>query len=145
MCIRDSASTGWRQLLRQVGFDAFGVFRSAPFLVLLVLGMANFIPTALHRRTMYGTPSWPVTSQMLEALQGSFSFLLIIIVLFYAGELVWRERSARIAGISDAMPVPNWVPLLGKFLTLIAVVLAFQAVGGLTAIAIQLSLSLIHI
>lgn len=133
-----TAATGWRQLLRQVGFDALGVFRSAPFLVLLVLGMANFIPSALHRRTMYGTPSWPVTSQMLEALQGSYSFLLIIIVLFYAGELVWRERGARIAGISDAMPVPNWVPLLGKFLTLVAVVAAFQAVGGLTAIAIQL-------
>lgn len=133
-----SGATGWRQLLRQVGFDALGVFRSAPFLVLLVLGMANFIPSALHRRSMYGTPSWPVTSQMLEALQGSFSFLLIIIVLFYAGELVWRERGARIAGISDAMPVPNWVPLLGKFLTLVAVVFAFQAVGGLTAIVIQL-------
>ncbi len=134
-----TAATGWKQLIRQVGFDAFGVFRSAPFLVLLVLGMANFIPSALFRKTMYGTPSWPVTSQMLEALQGSYSFLLIIIVLFYAGELVWRERGARIAGISDAMPVPNWVPLLGKFLTLIAVVFAFQAVGGLTAVAIQLS------
>ncbi|MGX9720540.1 M1 family aminopeptidase [Stenotrophomonas acidaminiphila] len=133
-----TAATGWKQLLRQVGFDALGVFRSAPFLVLLVLGMANFIPSALFRRTLYGTPSWPVTSQMLEALQQSYSFLLIIIVLFYAGELVWRERSARIAGISDAMPVPNWVPLLGKFLTLVAVVGAFQAVGGLTAIALQL-------
>lgn len=133
-----TAATGWKQLLRQVGFDALGVFRSAPFLVLLVLGMANFIPSALFRRTLYGTPSWPVTSQMLQALQQSYSFLLIIIVLFYAGELVWRERSARIAGISDAMPVPNWVPLLGKFLTLVAVVGAFQAVGGLTAIALQL-------
>ncbi len=133
-----NAATGWKQLLRQVRFDAFGVFRSAPFLVLLVLGMANFIPSALFRKTMYGTPSWPVTSQMLEALQQSYSFLLIIIVLFYAGELVWRERSARMAGISDAMPVPNWVPLLGKFLTLVAVVAAFQAVGGLTAVAIQL-------
>lgn len=134
-----TAATGWKQLLRQVSFDAAGVFRSAPFLVLLILGMANFIPGALFRQTMYGTPSWPVTSQMLQALQGSYSFLLIIIVLFYAGELVWRERGARIAGISDAMPVPNWVPLLGKFLTLVIVIAAFQAVGGLTAIAIQLA------
>lgn len=132
-------ATGWKQLLRQVGFDAMGVFRSAPFLVLLALGIANFIPSALFRKTMYGTPSWPVTSQMLEALQNSYSFVLLFIVLFYAGELVWRERGARIAGISDAMPVPNWVPLLGKFLTLIAVIATFQTVGGLTAIAIQLS------
>ena len=133
------ATTGWQQLLRQVRFDAGTVFRSAPFVVLLILGMANFIPGALFRETLYGTPSWPVTSQMLQALQGSYSFLLIIIVLFYAGELVWKERNARIAGITDAMPVPNWVPLLGKFLTLVFVVAVFQAIGGLTSIAIQLA------
>lgn len=134
-----NAATRWRQLLRQVGFDAVGVFRSAPFLVLLVLGLANFIPGALMRRSMYGTASWPVTSQMLEALQNSYSFVLIIIVLFYAGELVWKERGTRIAGISDAMPVPNWVPLLGKFLTLAAVIASFQIIGAVASICIQLS------
>lgn len=133
-----TTATGWRQLARQVAFDTAGVFRSVPFLVLLVLGLVNFIPSALFRESLYGTSIWPVTSQMLIALQGSYSFLLVIIVLFYAGELVWKERGARIAGISDAMPVPNWVPLLGKFLTLALVVASFQAIGGLAAIVVQL-------
>ena len=51
---------------------------------------------------------------MLTALQGSYSLLLIIIVLFYAGELVWKERGAKINEVTDAMPVPNWVPLAGE-------------------------------
>ncbi|MCD7097360.1 M1 family aminopeptidase [Stenotrophomonas sp. MMGLT7] len=136
---RFTAATAWRQLLHQVRFDTAGVFRSLPFLVLLLLGIANFVPSALFRQSLYGTSIWPVTSQMLAALQGSYSFLLIIIVLFYAGELVWKERGARIDGITDATPVPNWVPLLGKFLALVLVIASFQLAGALASVAIQLS------
>ncbi|WP_115572745.1 M1 family aminopeptidase [Xanthomonas campestris] len=130
--------TAWKQLLRQIRFDTLGVVRSAPFLVLLILGLANFIPTALFRQLYYGTAVLPVTSVMLEALQNSYSFLLIIVVLFYAGELVWKERSNRIDGITDAMPVPDWVPLLGKFVALLGVIASFQLAGALTSIALQL-------
>ncbi|MCE4281627.1 ABC transporter permease subunit [Xanthomonas hortorum pv. vitians] len=132
------AATAWKQLLRQIRFDTLGVLRSAPFVVLLLLGLANFIPTALFNSRNYGTAVLPVTSLMLEALQNSYSFLLIIVVLFYAGELVWKERSNRIDGITDAMPVPDWVPLLGKFVALLAVIASFQLAGALTSIALQL-------
>ncbi|MEB2233692.1 M1 family aminopeptidase [Xanthomonas campestris pv. campestris] len=137
--------TAWKQLLGQIRFDTLGVVRSAPFLVLLILGLANFIPTALFRQLYYGTAVLPVTSVMLDALQSSYSFLLIIVVLFYAGELVWKERSNRIDGITDAMPVPDWVPLLGKFAALLAVIASFQAAGALTAIALQLGRGYISI
>lgn len=133
------ASTACTQFLRQLRFDVAGVFRSVPFLVLLVFALGNFIPVALFRETTYDTGIYPVTSQMLRALQNAYSFLLIIIVLFYAGELVWKERSARINEVTDAMPVPNWVPLLAKFVALVAVIATFQAVGALTAMGIQLA------
>lgn len=133
-----TAGTAWRQFARQVRFDTAGVFRSVPFLVMLAFGMVNFVPAALMQETLYGTAIYPVTSQMLSALQGSYSFLLIIIVLFYAGELVWKERGAKINEVTDAMPVPNWVPLLAKFVTLVAVIFTFQALGAFTAMAIQL-------
>lgn len=132
------AATGWRQYLRQVRFDTAGVLRSVPFLVLLVLGLANFIPGALSQETLYGTPIYPVTAQMLGALQGAYSWLLVIIVLFYAGELVWKERTARLNEVNDAMPVPNWVPLLAKFSVLVMVIVCFQAIGALASMALQL-------
>src|SRR5690606_22516954 len=113
--------------------------------VLLAFGLTNFIPLALDISSMYDTPVWPITSQMLQALQQSYSFLLIIIVLFYAGELVWKERGAKIDEVTDAMPVPDWVPLLAKFCTLVAVVLAFQFGGALVAMAIQLGKGYTHL
>ena len=131
--------TGWRQFTVQVRFDTLGVLRSVPFLVMLVFGIANFIPSALFIESMYGTDIYPVTSRMLDALRGSFSFLLVFIVMFYAGELVWRERGAKIHEVSDAMPVPNWVPLAAKFCVLAVVVLLFHLFGMLASIVIQLS------
>src|SRR5690606_21054239 len=82
--------TALRQFLHQVRFDTAGVLRSVPFLVMLAFGLANFVPMALSIQSMYGTEVYPVTSRMLDALRGSFSFLLVIIVMFYAGELVWK-------------------------------------------------------
>ena len=133
-----NARTGVMQFLNQVRFDATGVFKSIPFLVMLAFGMVNFIPSALLSQVMYETPIYPVTSQMLETLNGTYSFLLIIIALFYAGELVWKERAAKLGEVTDAMPVPNWVPLAAKFSALVLVVLAFQALGGITSMLIQL-------
>ncbi|WP_298573629.1 M1 family aminopeptidase [uncultured Luteimonas sp.] len=131
--------TALRQFLHQVRFDTAGVLRSVPFLVMLAFGLANFIPTALSIQSMYGTDVYPVTSRMLDALRGSFSFLLVIIVMFYAGELVWKERAAKIHEVTDAAPFPGWVPLAAKFCTIVAVVLLFHAIGMSASIAIQLA------
>jgi ABC-type transport system involved in multi-copper enzyme maturation permease subunit len=133
-----TAATVWRQFVQQVRFDTLGVFRSVPFLLMLVAGLASFIPTALMRESMYGTGIHPVTSQMLSALENSYSFLLIVVVLFHAGELVWKERGARINEVTDAMPLPNAVPLLAKFIALVAVIASFQAIGALASVLIQL-------
>lgn len=137
--VTHGAVTGLAQLLRQLRFDTVGVLRGVPFIVMLLFALANFIPSAILAQTVYDTPIHPVTSQMLQALQGSYSFVLIIIVLFYAGELVAKERTAKINEVTDAMPVPNWVPLAAKFGALIVVIFCFQLLGGITAILIQLA------
>jgi ABC-2 type transport system permease protein len=131
-------STGVAQFLRQLRFDTFGVLRGIPFIVMMLFALANFIPSAIFAQSTYDTAIHPVTSQMLQALQGAYSFVLIIIVLFYAGELVAKERSVKIHEVTDAMPVPNWVPLTAKFGALIAVIVCFQIFGGIIAMLIQL-------
>ena len=74
---------------------------------------------------------------MLRAIQSAFAFLLIIIVTFYSGELIWRERSVKLSEVYDAMPAPNWVYLGAKLLAQLAVVVAFLVVGVLAAMGAQ--------
>lgn len=131
-------ATSWTQTWRQVRFDTAGVLRSVPFLVMLLFGIVNFVPSAFSQQSLYGTGIYPTTSQLLDALRGSYSFLLLLVVMFYAGELVWKERAAKLGEVVDAMPVANRIPLLAKCLTLLVVVVLFQALGMVMAMAIQL-------
>jgi hypothetical protein len=53
--------------------------------------------------------------------------LIPLLIVFYAGELVWRERDAVLNEIVDATPTPEWVFVLGKLLGLSLVLIAWMA------------------
>ncbi|UVW27078.1 M1 family aminopeptidase [Massilia sp. H6] len=135
---RFTGATGAIQCWHILAFDAAAVFRSVPFLVMLLFGMMNMVGSSIRMGDMFGTTVYPMTHLMVELLNGSFNFMLVIIVTFYSGELIFKERQAKIADVSDAMPMPSWAPLVAKSLALAGVVLAFMLAGVLTAIAIQL-------
>ncbi|KQQ47639.1 hypothetical protein ASF61_03140 [Duganella sp. Leaf126] len=135
---RFGRATAWSQCWHLLRFDAAAVFKSVPFLVMLLFGMANFIGAATQGSKMFGTTIYPVTYMLLETMQGSFSFLLIIVLTFYAGEMIFRDRQFKVADVSDAMPVPDWAPLVAKSLALVGVVFGFLLAGTLTAVCYQL-------
>lgn len=133
-----SVSTAFGQFTHLVWFDTKSVLRSIPFLVLLAFGLFNYLGGAPAMENTFGTPVYPVTALMMEYMQGSYQFLLVIIIAFYAGDVLWRERDARLAEVTDSLPVPNWVPLLSKLGAVCAVVFVFIGCGVLAAIGYQL-------
>ena len=133
------------QLRTQFVFDTLGVLRGAPFLIMLALGLFNLIFALALSSQIYGTATWPVTHQVLENVRGGFQWLLYIIITFYAGELVWRERSQRSAEVSDAFPVPDWVPLIAKLGALLAVIATFLLIGAVVGIGWQLGHGYTHV
>jgi aminopeptidase N len=81
----------------------------------------------------------PVTRAVVEALQGAFTFIPLIIAIYYSGELVWRDRERRIHEIVDATPAPGWTMLVPKVLAVGLVLAATLAVGVLAGMLFQLS------
>jgi ABC-2 type transport system permease protein len=140
---------GWRVHLQQLRvqflFDTLGVVRGVALLVLLALSLVLMLVSLMSSGLVYGTPVWPVTHQVLTAINGSFSLPLIIIVIFYAGELVWRERSQRSAEVTDAFPVPDWVPLTAKFGALLTIILLMLLVGAVVGMGWQLAHGYTHL
>ena len=137
--LRDDLACHLRQLLRLWRFDLGGVLRGAPFLIILILGLAKLLGTLALSGEIYGTPTWPVTHVVLTFLRDSFNFLLYIVVMFYAGELIWRERTQRSAEVGDALPLPDWVPLAAKLLALLAVIVLFELAGMAVCVGWQLA------
>ena len=64
--------------------------------------------------------------------------IIPLLIVFYAGELVWRERDAGLSEIADAAPVPEWVLFLGKFLGLGLVLVAWMALLTTAGVLVQL-------
>ncbi|MBI3716300.1 MAG: ABC transporter permease [Betaproteobacteria bacterium] len=119
----------WLNFRETVKNIYFGVIVFAGLLFLI------FASTTLGSR--YGTNTWPVTYQMTDLLGGSFGLFMLIIITFYAGELMWRERDNRLDQILDATPAPTWLPLLSKLLALMLVPVVLQTMLIATGVLIQ--------
>jgi ABC-2 type transport system permease protein len=131
-------SAAVQQFVHLLLFDTRYVLKSLPFLVLLAFGLLNFVGGSQTLDSSFGTQIYPVTSLMMQAMQGSYQFLLVFVLAFYAGDLLWRERDAKLAEVTDSSPVPNWVPMLAKVGALTAVVIAFMTIGVLASMGSQL-------
>lgn len=135
---RFAAATAWAQCLTTLRLDTLGVLRSLPFVVMLLLAMANFVANVTIGGLRFDSTPYPLTRLMLEDLAGGLNQGLVLILIFYSGELIFKDRQSGMSALTECLPVPAWVPLLAKCGALLAVILTFLASGVAVAVAIQL-------
>ena len=114
------------------------------FLVIVLAGVLFVVATGLNADELFGTRSWLLTYEVLEVLGGTFTLFILIVIAFYSGELVWRERDAGLAPIFDALPIPRWVIFTSKLLALMAVQVILVAVLMATGILLQAAKGYYH-
>ena len=129
----------WEAFLSLTRFDMGTVLKSPAFFVLLAIGVLNACGALLGTVTENDISYFPVTRATITGLQGAYSFIPLIIAVYYAGELIWRDRETRIHEIVDACPAPDWCFLFPKLLAVGLVLFATAGVGVLTGVVFQLS------
>ncbi|HEY1879050.1 MAG TPA: ABC transporter permease subunit [Caulobacteraceae bacterium] len=127
------------QLAERTRFDLRLVFRSPVLWIVLGLGLANALGDLWTTTSdgRYGAATWPVTRLMIPSLDGSFTFFMVIIAAYFAGELVWRDRDRGTHEIIDATPAPDWTFIAPKTLAVSLVLTAVLLVGVIAAILVQ--------
>jgi ABC-2 type transport system permease protein len=118
--------------------DFLGMLKSTPFIIIMTLGLVQMITALTFVTSMYGNTTYPVTYNVVDVLRGSISFYMLIIVAFYAGQLVWKERDPKIDGIVDALPMATRTNLLAKVSALVALVFVVHVIAALAGMATQL-------
>jgi ABC-2 type transport system permease protein len=132
-------SFGFATHVRQMLAIATSSFRmvatSVPGLFLLVAFPMMLSLVLLIDMQNWGVPLLPRTSFLMYKYLTStvtnplnFWVMVPLLIIFFSGELVWRERDSRLSENVDATPVPDWVLFLGKFLGLALVLVALMAV-----------------
>src|SRR5213075_400625 len=66
------------------------ILRSAVFWALMTAALIFVSMIVLMSKDLFGTATLPVTYQVIDLTQAGFRLFTLIIVTFYAGELVFR-------------------------------------------------------
>ncbi|HKO14901.1 MAG TPA: M1 family aminopeptidase [Gemmatimonadaceae bacterium] len=134
-------SFGRRARLAQYGAvtarSFWRIVRNRYFYAIVGGGVLYLAVAAQQVGKLYGTTTWPVTYEMEEILDGSFGIFMLVVIAFYAGELVWAERDAKIDQMTDAAPTPDAVSYLGKLTALVAVIALLLCVIMLMGVGAQ--------
>lgn len=91
--------------------------------------------------TIYDTVTWPVTHIVAGVVLAQRSILVPwLVIVIFAGELVWKDRDSGTSEVVDATPVPGGIVLLGRFAALVTLIALFQLafmIGGILLQALQ--------
>ena len=134
-----STAASLRHLLSLTRIQFKETTKNVFFLVLMLAGFLFAIFSAAGTNNPQAIRTWPVTNQMLLLAGTGFFIFAIAIIIFYSGELVWRERDAQLNQVIDAFPLQRWVLFCSKLFALmlvqVVVVVLILASGMVVQIA----------
>lgn len=129
-------------LISLLKIELNGVIKSLPFIAIILIWLVISISEVYSRIFHGGDYSdifYPLTNLVIINILDPLKFLGIILIIFYSGELVWRERTLNFNGIVDATPVPNWVLFVSKLLVLLILPAILIGSGIMIGIGFQIS------
>ncbi|MEO0869713.1 MAG: hypothetical protein AAFY17_15010 [Cyanobacteria bacterium J06642_11] len=132
---------GFRQWMIRSGFEMRTVLQGKAFWLLTAFGLISLVMAAVGSQSFnYSNPS---TDILIHSANIYLDYILFAIIVVYAAELVWRDRTLRLQSVIDATPVANGVLLFSKLTALFAIItlnlllamavlVAYQVVSGYT-------------
>jgi ABC-2 type transport system permease protein len=93
----------------------------------------------------FGIADFPRTVGLLGIFADAFPFFIFIIIMFYTGETLQRDKLTRYAFINDSLPPPNWVLNGSKLLSLLAMAVGLSFVPMIVGVIVQLLKGYVHL
>jgi ABC-type transport system involved in multi-copper enzyme maturation permease subunit len=139
--VKPAFSAAWsvRQLLSQIRIESISIVKNVAFVVIMVFAAINLIASLSFATSQgYGLTAFPVTYNLLDTIEGSLYVFIVAVITFYSGAIVWKERESKVHDIYDALPYPDWLPVVSKTLAMYIAVLILLIIGATAGIITQL-------
>ena len=115
--------TGLKASFTSVRYHAVFYFRSilkeVSFWAIVICAMAIILVSSINLGTAFGVDSYPTTYIIIGELIENTVIFFLLIILFYSGELIWKERDQKMNPIYDALPISDTVNIVSKFIGLL--------------------------
>lgn len=138
-------STDWLQFKSFFFINSKSIIKSVTFKIMFIFAFIMLIANVTGSFEYFGLKTYPVTYKMLDIIQGSSGLFIAIILVFFSGELIWRDRDNKINEVVDATPHTTMISLTAKALSLVCVTsllyffltfcaIIYQLINGFTRI-----------
>lgn len=107
------------QLLLNAWFHSVSILKLISFWAIIVCCFVIILINSVSLGNSYGVDSYPTTYFIIEELREMSIYFFMIILVFYAGEIMWKEKDVKLDLIHDATPLSSFVNVSSRFLGLL--------------------------
>ncbi len=129
----------WRSFWSYVKLDTRSIIRSIPFILIVVmwtffLGMEVYseIDAGIRMPQRFAS-----TGLMVKNIMGNFPFFILVVLLFYGVEMLWRSKNVNIDMLENSTPVNTTAILAAKCVSLFIVTILLIVFSIVLGVVLQ--------
>ena len=121
----------------QLRLECRQIFRNVYFYLIGGVAILFLVFSSFTVGLLLETPGYPTTIKVLETFTDAMSIFLLLLIMIFSGEAVWRDKQYRLGGITGSAPAPQWVRLAAKTVAVYLPVLILLAIIFIYGILLQ--------
>ncbi len=130
---------GWKQFKSFFKANFISITKSVVFKIVAIFGVLLLFIELVSGYEYFGLQSYPVTYRVISDINGATGIFMSIVIVFFSGELVWRDRVSNIEEVINSTPHNSHVSAFAKVASLVSVAVVLQfifiAMGVLSQLA----------
>ncbi len=140
-----NGATNWLQFKSFFYANFLSITKSVTFRILFLFSAIILISSLMGGYEYYGLKAYPLTYKVIGDINNATAIYVVIILVFFGGELVWRDHDRKINEVIDSTPHSSVISLGAKVLSLVTITtilhfffilcgMAYQLITGFTRI-----------
>lgn len=129
----------------QLKLECRQLFRNPYFYLINCAGIVFLILSSFTVGELLDTPGYPTTIRVLETFTDAMSIFMLLILMVFSGEAVWRDQQHRLSGITGSTPASQATRLAAKTLAIYLPILVLLCIVLIVGVMVQVSGKYDHI
>ena len=116
-----TGATNWQQFKSFFYTNFLSIIKSVTFKILFLFCIIILVADLSGGFEYFGLQSYPVTYKLIDSIKDNTDIFILIIVVFFSGELIWRDRDYKINEVIDATAHTSFISMTAKALSLVSI------------------------
>jgi ABC-2 type transport system permease protein len=127
----------WNSLKTLTRIEFQNIGKDIYFRSILLGGLIFLILDFWIGNTLYSVPNYPSTSFLMEYKTYDYNLFVFIIIVFFTGESLHRDKATGYSILNDTFPVKDGVVIASKFLGMVLICLVLTTVPIAVGLIVQ--------